>query len=236
MKLLGLIALIAISAAALVTVISAPGWFGSDGPHTRASQFLPSQNFQNKALTIFIPSGVHAEASARLPFFVEIDPPHLAPPDSVLQIGGLPPGTSLSEGRRVSTDVWVVPIAGLSNLEIQATAGGSQQFDLTLALIRGDGGLLANAHTVLSILEPIGRSAVTADTETKAKEEREAADATDGAQKARRLAEVKAAEDPRNAESARKAAEAKKVEKERLTAKRLNASPRPRRRWRTSHW
>src|SRR5215475_11557696 len=151
-----------------MSVMSAPGVFGNDGSNTRASQFEPSQNFQNKALTIFVPSGIHAEASAPLPFFVEIDPPHLVPPDSVLQIRGLPPGASLSEGHRVSADVWVVPSAGLTNLEIQASGGVSQQSDLTLTLIRADGGLLANAHTVLTILEPIGRSAtVAADKETK---------------------------------------------------------------------
>ena len=232
---LGLGTLIFISAVALVT-ISGPEWFGNDEPNTLASQFEPSQQ-QNRALTIFVPSGIPAEASAPLPFFVEIDPPHLIPPDSVLQIRGLPPGASLSVGHRVSADVWAVPSAGLSNLEIQASEGVSQQSDLTLTLIRADGGLLANAHTVLSILEPIGMSTtVTADKETKAKEEREAVDATNKAEEARRLAEAKAAEDSRKAEVARKAAEAKKAEKERQAAKRLSASPRSRRRWRTSHW
>src|SRR5262249_49177999 len=100
-----------------------------------------------------------------------------------------------------------------------------------------DGGLLANAHTVLTILEPIGRSAIVpADKETKAKEEREAVDATNKAEEARRLAEAKAAEErkaeaarkaaeERKAEAARKAPEAKKGERERQVAKRLSACP-----------
>src|SRR5262245_26559244 len=214
-----------------MSVMSAPGVFGNDGSNTRASQFEPSQNFQNKALTIFVPSGIHAEASAPLPFFVELDPPQLVPPDSVLQIRRLPPGASLSEGHRVSADGWVVPIAELSNLEVRVTLGDSQRSILTLTLIRADGGLLANAHTVLTILEPIGWSAtVAADKETKteaarkaaeakkAEEERVAAGAAKKAEEARRLAEAKAAEDARRAEAARKAAEAKKAEEERVAA------------------
>src|SRR5215475_7057182 len=115
-----------------MSVMSAPGVFGNDGSNTRASQFELSQNFQNKALTIFVPSEILAEASAPLPFFVEIDPPQFVPPDSFLHIRGLPPGASLSEGHRVSANVWVVASVGLSNLEIQVTAGISQQSNLTL--------------------------------------------------------------------------------------------------------
>jgi len=231
-KLLRLIALIVISAAALLAVISAPDRFGNDGSNSRASQFESSQNLQNGDLKIFVPFGIHAVASAPLPFFVKIDPPQLVPPNSVFQIRGLPPGASLSEGHRVSADVWVVPIVGLSNLEIQATGGFSQSSVLTLSLVRADGGVLANAHTLLSILEPIGRSAtVTADKETKAEEEREAAEAARSTNptvheqimyqiiaEARRLAEAKAAEEARKAEAARKAAEAKKAEEEREAA------------------
>src|SRR5262249_244522 len=145
----------------------------------RASQFEPSRNYPNKALTIFVPSTIHAAASAPLPFFVEIEPRQLVPPDSVLYIRGLPPGAGLSEGHRVSADVWVVSIFGLSNLEIQATAGISQRSDLILilTLIRADGGLLASAQTVLSIREPIGTSTnVTAIKDTN-EEERKAAEA-----------------------------------------------------------
>src|SRR5215467_10380954 len=57
MKLLGVGALVAIGATALVTVISAPGRFRNDGSD----------------LTIFVPSTIYAEASEPLPFFVEID-------------------------------------------------------------------------------------------------------------------------------------------------------------------
>ena len=210
-KLLGVGALVVIGATALVTVIFAPGRFGYHGSDIQASQFKPSQKFKNTALTIFVPSTIYAEASEPLPFFVEIDPRQLVPPDSVLSIHGLPPAASLSEGHRVSADEWVVPIVGLSNLEIHVTAGVLQRSDLTLTLIRADGGLLAKAHTVLSIVEPIGTSTtVTAVKNTKAEEEREAAEAAKKAEEARRLAEAKAAEDARRAEAARKAAEAKR--------------------------
>ena len=207
-KLVGAGALVVISAALLVSVISTPA--GIHESDSQASQFKASQKFKNRALTIFVPSTIYAEASEPLPFFVEIDGRQLVPPDSVLYIHGLPPAASLSEGHRVSADVWVVPIVGLSNLEIHSTAGVSQRSDLTLTL-QADGGLLAKARTVLSIVEPIGTSTtVTSVKNTKVEEEREAAEAAKKAEEARHLAEAKAAEDARRAEAARKVAEAKR--------------------------
>src|SRR5262249_40015769 len=160
-------------------------------------------------LTIFVPSTIYAEASEPLPLFVEIDPRQFVPPDSALYIHGLPPAASLSEGHRVSADVWVVPIAGLSNLDIVATTNVSPRSDLTLMLIRGDGDLLAKARTVLSIVEPIGTNInSTAVKNTKAEEEPTAPEAVMKAEQARRLAEAKVAKEARKAEAAHKAVEA----------------------------
>jgi hypothetical protein len=207
-KLLGVGALVVISAAVFVSVISAPDKFGNDESDRPAGQFKPSQKFTSRALTIFVPSAIYAEASEALPFFVNIDPRQSVPPDSVLYVHGLSPAASLSEGHRVSADVWVVPIVGLSNLEIHAAAGLSQRSDLTLMLIRADGELLAKAHTVLSIVEPIGTSTtVTAAMNTKEQEEHEAAEGAKKAEEARRLAETKVAEDARRAEAAKKVVE-----------------------------
>jgi hypothetical protein len=204
-KLLGVGALIVIGAAAFLTVISAPGRFGNYGHDSQAIQFKPSQTFTNSALTIFVPSTIYAETSEALPFFVKIDPRESVPPDSVLSIHGLSPAANLSEGHRVSADIWVVPIVALSNLEIHAAPGVSQRSDLTLMLIRADGDLLAKAHTVLSIVEPIGTTTtITAAKNTQEEEEHEAAEK---AEEARRLAETKVAEDARRAEAAKKVEE-----------------------------
>src|SRR5262249_13126600 len=110
-KLLGVGALIIISAVAAVILV--PGRLENHRSDSKASQFKPSQGLQNKVLTIFVPSTIYAEASEPLPLFVEIDPRQFVPPDTALYIHGLPPAVSLSEGYRVSADVWVVPIIAL---------------------------------------------------------------------------------------------------------------------------
>ena len=110
---------------------------------------------QHEALTVFVAPATYIEPSEPWPMLVDIDPPLGIPPGSVLHVRGLPPTAILSEGHRVSADVWAVPVAGLPGLEIQVAAGTAERIDLTLALIRRDGDLLAEARTVLTVLEPM---------------------------------------------------------------------------------
>ena len=125
----------------------------SEGP---PGQLQPSQKSLHGALTIIVGSAIYAEPSEPWPMVVEIDPPQSVPPDAVLHVRGLPPSATLSQGYRVSGDVWAVPLVGLSNLEIHVAPDIPERSDLTLTLLRPDGRLLAKARTALSILKPVG--------------------------------------------------------------------------------
>ncbi|HEY5831045.1 MAG TPA: hypothetical protein VIV01_22025 [Hyphomicrobiaceae bacterium] len=160
---------------------------------------------------------------------MEIAPPGWDIPDTVLQIGGLPPGATLTDGRPLSSGMWTVPIAALSNLEINAPAGVSEPSNLTLALVRADGTILAEARTVLSILEPIGAKTAVRERQPEQSKEKDgprvatagiatASSETSKAEPTRTEARPTIGAEEERAEAARKAAEAKKAEEERKAA------------------
>jgi len=154
--------LIAIIATALVTGMSVPDQFGNNRLASWSTQLQQAEKFQNRVLTIIVASTIYAEPSEPWPVLVEIDPSRWAPSDSVLHVRGLPPTAFLSEGYRLSSGVWLLPIVGLSNLEIHVPTGVSEQSELTFTLVRTDGSVLAKAHAVLSILEPVSTTAAAA--------------------------------------------------------------------------
>jgi glycosyltransferase involved in cell wall biosynthesis len=111
------------------------------------------------APTIVVTSIIYAEPASPWPVPIAIGPPGGLPPGSFLQIRGLPPDASLSRGRRVALDLWAVPLALVANLEIEVPAGTSGRSDLTLALCAGDGRVLAEARTALSVNEsPVAKA------------------------------------------------------------------------------
>jgi hypothetical protein len=125
--------------------------------------------------------------------------------------------------------MWTVPIAALSNLEIKAPAGVSEPSNLTLALVRADGAILAEARTVLSILEPIGAKTVVGERQPEQSKEKDgprvatagiatASSETSKAEPTRTEARPTIVAEEERAETARKAAEARKAEEERKAA------------------
>ena len=131
--------------------------FGTHGsPSSLIGQRQPDQRLSGGPAIINVASTNYAEPLSRWPMPVEIGPSQWVPPDSVLHVRGLPSTVTLSEGRRVSADVWAVPLVGLSNLELLVAIGVSGKSDLTLSLVAADGSILAEARTAISINEPPG--------------------------------------------------------------------------------
>jgi hypothetical protein len=156
-------ALIVIAPTALLAGMLVLGPFGIQGePADLARQLQPSQKLLDGGPIIVVASMIYAEPSSSWPMPVEVGPPQSVPPDSVLHVHGLPPTATLSGGRRVSADVWAVPLVGLSNLVIHVATGVSGQSDLTLTLFGADGSILAKARTSLSIIEPTGTTTAAA--------------------------------------------------------------------------
>jgi hypothetical protein len=103
------------------------------------------------APVIIVRPTIHVEPSSLTPLLVEIGPPQWVPRDSTLDIQGLPSGVSLSRGRRPSEDLWAVPVGDLANLRIEAAATAWGESDLTLTLMAGDGSVLSEARTRISV-------------------------------------------------------------------------------------
>jgi len=90
--------------------------------------------------------------SSRTPMLIEIGPPEWVPHDSTLQVQGLPPSVTLSQGRRVSSELWAVPVAALSKVRIDVAADALAGWsDVTLSLVGPDGSYITGAHTAITI-------------------------------------------------------------------------------------
>jgi glycosyltransferase involved in cell wall biosynthesis len=116
-------------------------------------QLHSAQRVPGGVPTINVATTIYAEPMSSWPLPVEIGPSQWVSPDGALHVSGLPPTITLSEGRRVSADVWAVPLLGLSNLELLVAKSGSGKSNLALSLVAADGGILAEARTAISIQE-----------------------------------------------------------------------------------
>jgi hypothetical protein len=101
------------------------------------------------APVIIVGPAIHVSSLTPLP--IEIGPPQWVPRDSTLDIRGLPSGVALSRGRRLSDDLWAIPVGDLASLHIKAAASALGASDVTLTLVAADGSVLANASTRISI-------------------------------------------------------------------------------------
>ena len=101
---------------------------------------------------IIAPATIDVEPSSHTPLLIEIGPPEWVPRDSTLQVQGLSSSVTLSQGRRVSSKLWAVPIAALSRVRIDvASDAAAGQSDVTLTLVGSDSSYLAEAHAAVSI-------------------------------------------------------------------------------------
>jgi glycosyl transferase family 2 len=142
---------------ATIALLGTADLFGTHGsPFSPVAHPQPVQKLSGGTPIINVASTIYAEPLSPWPMPVEIGPSQQVSPDSILHVRGLPSAVTLSEGRRVSADVWAVPLVGLSNLELLVAKGASGRSHLTLALVGVDGNTLAEARTAISINEPSG--------------------------------------------------------------------------------
>jgi len=153
MKAWGVIGLVVTTTIVLRAAILTLGPFGvPDGSLDLRNQPRPSPGRGAQAPMIIAPGAIDVEPSSHPPLLIEIGPPEWVPHDSTLQVRGLPSSVTLSQGRRVSGNLWAVPIAALSKVRIEVAADAAAgQSDVTLTLVGSDESYLAEARTALSI-------------------------------------------------------------------------------------
>ncbi len=103
---------------------------------------------------IVVAARMVVEPGGRMPLLIEVGPPQWVPDDSTLLVRGLPATVHLSPGQRLSADLWSVPVSALSGLTFAAGANAVGGWNLQLRLVGGEGNLLAEATTTISISAP----------------------------------------------------------------------------------
>ncbi|MGI9523572.1 MAG: hypothetical protein ACR2PG_18220 [Hyphomicrobiaceae bacterium] len=100
---------------------------------------FPSASTVAQQLKIIIANPIKVRPSELTPLAIELSPPGALPDSSFLRLRGLPSGTKLTQGYRVSDTTWAVPITGLPNLSLQLppTARGSQNVDVQVVGVDG---------------------------------------------------------------------------------------------------
>jgi hypothetical protein len=94
---------------------------------------------------------IMAEAETPAPIRIEVEPRGAVPPQSFVNLRGLPPSVGLTEGHSIAPGAWAVPLNGLPGLRAYIPPGLAGESVITINLLGVDGRLLAAARTTLVI-------------------------------------------------------------------------------------
>jgi hypothetical protein len=133
--------------AAIVAIMAAAALFALVPPLT------PTAAAQSE-LSLSVATSVRGEPASRVRLPIEIRPPEAVQKNSFVRIRGLPPAAALSEGHAIAPGAWAVPLMALPTLSIILPAGLQGQSDVAISLVNIDGGLLAEARTLLVVAAP----------------------------------------------------------------------------------
>jgi hypothetical protein len=126
------------------------------------------QQAKRRRPKIVAASVLTAQPATQIDFDVSIMSEDLVPPESVLEIRGLPPLFSMSTGNLLDDRSWVLPLDSLSDLKMKVPAEASGRLDLGLLLIASDHVV---AFTSLELI--IGQTSATTDNPPSAEERSE---------------------------------------------------------------
>jgi hypothetical protein len=96
---------------------------------------------------------VVAAPKSEVAFPIRITAPEALPKKGFLNVLGLPPGVSLTEGHPLSPGSWAVPFAVASTLKVSIPEGVIGRSEIVIRLIALDGRMLAQTQTAL-VVEP----------------------------------------------------------------------------------
>jgi hypothetical protein len=123
---------------------------GAPAP-TEAAQPEQGPTFLDVALSA--PGRIEADAGQTVPFPIAIDATAALPARSLIALSALPQGTLFSQGRPYGEAGWSLRPDEIAGLQLRVP-GQSGAADIRLELVSGDGTVLAQSATQLSILPP----------------------------------------------------------------------------------
>jgi hypothetical protein len=113
---------------------------------------LAKRDIERPAVTLSLASGLVGDAGKRVAFPIGLDSVDRLPLRSILTIGGLPSGASLSAGRPYGETEWSLRPDEIGDLSLTLPEGASGKHAVTVELIAGDGTSIANGATSLEIV------------------------------------------------------------------------------------
>ena len=128
---------------ALGTAASSPAWSAG---RSDAIYFA-----QNEPARIIVAATIRAAPGSQISLSIEVGPPDALPKNSFIQLRGLPPYVSLSEGHVIAPGAWAIPLFATTTLKANVPAGAAGRHEIVLTLVRIDGTPLAEARTSLLV-------------------------------------------------------------------------------------
>jgi hypothetical protein len=135
---------------ALVLAMAAPGLSQETGPPIPLTQQVPRAG----QTRITVAPALSASSATRAALDIRVGPADALPRNSFVRVRGLPPAVSLSEGYATAPGAWAVPLYALSSLQMVVPTGVTGRTEVTVSLVSEEGGLLAEAKSVLTIEAP----------------------------------------------------------------------------------
>jgi hypothetical protein len=112
----------------------------------------PMQASSALEIALSSPDRIEAKAMDEIDFPIAIDATERLPPRSIIAISAVPNGASFSEGRPYGATGWSLRPDEIGELRLRLPDAGSGPVDMRIELLAGDGAVLAQAETRLSIL------------------------------------------------------------------------------------
>jgi hypothetical protein len=112
---------------------------------------LAPQGQAQKAFAISAPAIVTAQPTGQVALPIRIEPAGALPRNSIVRVRGLPPMAALSDGYTIGAGAWAVPLSALDNLKISLPATASGRFEIVIVLVDGEGSILVEAKSVLTV-------------------------------------------------------------------------------------
>jgi hypothetical protein len=123
------------------------------------ANLLAPQQEPEATLGITIAPTVYAEPMSPWPMPVLVRGGGKLPAGATLHVRGLPVSATLSEGHRAAPDAWIVPLSGVSRLEIFIGQPIPRRSDLLLMLATAEGKVLVEARAVLAVADTLPTAA-----------------------------------------------------------------------------
>jgi len=114
---------------------------------------------QRAELKISIPSPIVAEPASQVAFAIDVLPREALPIAGFIRVRGLPQFVSISDSHAIGPGSWAVPLYALPVLKVNIPEAVAGRTEFEVALVSGDGSILAEARTSLVVAPPSGHDA-----------------------------------------------------------------------------